>query len=1147
MAAPVVYEGVRNTAGDGGGLFDGQSFWFSSAVPQRKWLIENAIANGATVVQLEKQAEVLIVDHARKNAPVGAHSYKYIEQSMRKGTLEDLADHVVGPVSRTDRPVGSTTTMPKGTRSRYTEEEDQLLWNWVKPFENRGGYTAGNEIYKQLETARGNGRHTYQSWRDRWLKYVKFQDKQITENVYAGDAENEDHAGWQPTPQATPKRRRLESAQVPTPSPRRTDVAASPPAGPSSQTRPQAGPSSTVDAETIRAREVLQRKFGRILPTSPSSLNVRHGEQVAVRQSPQRATQSKHVRVQRQQAGLGTHILEVEISGEPDAAQSSQPNPEPSQSDGPTQGAQVILEEFTDEEYELLMKAADHITSVGEGTDDDSWNKMAENYPSHSARTWREFWEEKVKPDYEKQTKLQVKKEQVPQEEEVDEQDTRQEVAEERTDGVLGASARREKSHAQSLSEGEIDERLDDAVAAKKNDKTAQEEHADDGLDSLFESQASSSSSDTEPYACKWLGCDARPPNMKLLTLHIPNAHMPTPKVVADEGGWMCRWDGCPGFRIDEYGKKIAFDLQTREEWVKHYIDEHLKFVNRKYGPGPAIDEINKARHESRFVERLVQLKDRESESESEVEEEEDFVVSDPEQPPVQELAESEAEESEEAEETQSSSESSAMRTRKENTEVVDLTSDDDSRDSSHAPRRSQRLKKVPRRPPIKDLGFSYVDKAVGSSPPPPTLDTPGKDMDIRKSPIFQPLSPSSSKPPEPNEARKRSASKGTNSQESNPDKAVDTEVIEEQLERNEQSAVMSSPRKRSREPEPSASRQESPELPAATAFESRAKRKKQRHDGDESMEIPSTPEHRTILGELLDDEDDDEDQSMLNGSPTPRPRQRSGFGSAGRSPTRRANLSQVKDMDLTSPLHISMVSDPDVEIAPSPSMRSASTRQEDLSSEPDLHFETAPNTMTLWGTAPSEEIEEDDPEDDEFETAPEPKGKGRERLDTQSLFARSIPDIDGDEEDLFALPEPEGGWPDDIEEDTLGGPLKELPIPTSYQAPADDDSEYDDDDASSIASIRGFVAEQCEDDPMLDQATLLRAIQATSGINKKLILDTHNFLLSTKSLPQHTRGCWSERDDRAVRRRERGELRRVTEKHGREAVERRKEWLGVE
>jgi TRF2-interacting telomeric protein/Rap1 - C terminal domain/Rap1 Myb domain len=1142
MAAPVVYEGVRNTAGDGGGLFEGQSLWFSSAVPQRKWFIEKAIANGATVVQLEKQADVLIVDHARKNAPVGTHSYRYIEQSIKNGTLEDLADHVVGPASRTDRPVGSTTTMSKGTRSRYTEEEDQLLWNWVKPFEDRGEHTAGNEIYKQLETARGNGRHTYQSWRDRWLKYVKFQDKQITENVYAGDVEDEDNAGGQPTRQATPRRRRLDSAQVPTPSPRRTAVAASQPAGPSDQTRPQAGLSSTVDAETMRAREALQRKFGRILPTSPSSLNARYWEQVPVHQSPHRAAQSGPVRIQRQQAGLGTHIPEVQSSGELEAAQSALLNLVPSQSDRPTQGLQVTLEEFTDEEYELLMNAADHITSVGEGIDDDSWKKMAENYPSHSATAWREFWEEKVKPDYGKQKELQIKKEQVSQEENFDEQDTQQDVTEERTEGVLGASAGREESHSQSLSEGEINERLDDPVAAKKNDKTAQEAHENDGLDSLFESQASSSSSYSEPYACKWLGCDVRLPNMKFLILHIPNAHKPTLKVVADEGGWMCRWDGCPGFKIDEYGNKIAFDLQTREEWVKHYIDEHLTFVNRKYGPGPTIDEVNKGRRESRNEETLVQLKNRESESESEseVEEEEGFVVSDQKQPPVQEPGELEAEESEEAEVTQSS-ESSAIRKRKGNAEVVDLTIDDDSRD------RSQRLKKVPRRPPIKDLGFSYVDKAVGSSPPPPMQETPGKDMDTRKSPRFQPLSPSSSKPVEPNEARKRSASKGTNSQESNPDKAVDIEVIEEQPEEIEQSAMISSPRKRSREPEPPASPQESPELPVATAFGSRAKRTKQRHDDDQSMEIPSTPEHRTILGELLDDENDDEDLSMLNGSPTPRPRQRSGFGIAGRTPTRRANLSQDEDMDLTSPLHISMVSDPDVEIAPSPSVLSASTRQEDLTPEPDLHFETAPNTMTLWGTAPSEEIEDDDLEDDEFETAPEPKAKGRERLDTQSLFARSVPDIDDDEGDPFALPEPEGGWPDDIEEDTLGGPLKELPIPTSYQAQADDDSEEDDDDVSSIASICDFVAEQCEDDPMLDQATLLRAIQATSGINKKLILDTYDFLLSAKSLPQNTRGCWSERDDQALRGRERVELRRVGEKHGREAMERRREWLGIE
>ena len=285
--AAVVYEGVGNTTGDAGKLFEGQSFWFSSAVPQRKWLIENAIANGATIVPLEKQADVLIVDHTRKNAPVGTHSYTYIEQSIRNGTLDDLANHVVGPTKSTDRPVGSMTTASKGSRSKFTEAEDQLLWNFVKPYENAGGATGGNEIYKQLEDAHGTGRHTFQSWRDRWLKHVRFQNRQITESVYAGDAD--DDGGRQAAPAASPRRHLPIPAQSPASSVRRTTETTDPQPCLSPQTRTTAEFGDAKDKQVTIARDSLQRKLGRLLPSSQTSLSARHWEPVPRPQRSQRA------------------------------------------------------------------------------------------------------------------------------------------------------------------------------------------------------------------------------------------------------------------------------------------------------------------------------------------------------------------------------------------------------------------------------------------------------------------------------------------------------------------------------------------------------------------------------------------------------------------------------------------------------------------------------------------------------------------------------------------------------------------------------------------------------------------------------------------------------------------------------------------
>ena len=98
-------------------------------------------ANGGEVLPLEKQADVKIVDHARKEALPGtyvapvsnwshwglgsdlinnySHSYTFIEKSLRNGDLEDLEDHRVGASEGTVRSVGSIMQPAKGTRNKY--------------------------------------------------------------------------------------------------------------------------------------------------------------------------------------------------------------------------------------------------------------------------------------------------------------------------------------------------------------------------------------------------------------------------------------------------------------------------------------------------------------------------------------------------------------------------------------------------------------------------------------------------------------------------------------------------------------------------------------------------------------------------------------------------------------------------------------------------------------------------------------------------------------------------------------------------------------------------------------------------------------------------------------------------------------------
>lgn len=79
------------------------------------------------------------------------YSYRYIEDSVRNGTLEDLEKHAVGPPIGTLRQVGSTIQPSRSSRTKFTSDDDRILVNWVVGIEQSGGATSGNEIYKQLE------------------------------------------------------------------------------------------------------------------------------------------------------------------------------------------------------------------------------------------------------------------------------------------------------------------------------------------------------------------------------------------------------------------------------------------------------------------------------------------------------------------------------------------------------------------------------------------------------------------------------------------------------------------------------------------------------------------------------------------------------------------------------------------------------------------------------------------------------------------------------------------------------------------------------------------------------------------------------------------------------------------------------------
>lgn len=78
---------------------------------------------------------------------ISRHSYTFIEKSVRNGRLEDPEDHRAG---QRVRPVGAVGIPARSSRTPFTLQDDQILWDWVQPYERRGDQIAGNLIYQQL-------------------------------------------------------------------------------------------------------------------------------------------------------------------------------------------------------------------------------------------------------------------------------------------------------------------------------------------------------------------------------------------------------------------------------------------------------------------------------------------------------------------------------------------------------------------------------------------------------------------------------------------------------------------------------------------------------------------------------------------------------------------------------------------------------------------------------------------------------------------------------------------------------------------------------------------------------------------------------------------------------------------------------------
>ncbi|KAI0477582.1 hypothetical protein GGR56DRAFT_637928 [Xylariaceae sp. FL0804] len=170
MSASIVYEGVAAQNGGGGDLFSGLNFWIAQRVPSRHDCILNIQNNGGTVVPLERNADMLIADSSRADAPVGSYSYHLIRDALRDGSLDKKETYRCKAPSQPAAPI-SNSAQPKATRSRFTKDDDEMLLKFVTEQFQKGEGLNGNKIYVDL--AEKHPHHTMHSWRDRWLKKLR--------------------------------------------------------------------------------------------------------------------------------------------------------------------------------------------------------------------------------------------------------------------------------------------------------------------------------------------------------------------------------------------------------------------------------------------------------------------------------------------------------------------------------------------------------------------------------------------------------------------------------------------------------------------------------------------------------------------------------------------------------------------------------------------------------------------------------------------------------------------------------------------------------------------------------------------------------------------------------------------------------------
>ncbi|ORY05778.1 hypothetical protein K493DRAFT_296338 [Basidiobolus meristosporus CBS 931.73] len=136
------------------------SFYVPAGVKKGE-LVELITKHGGKVVRDEKAADVVLWEKTFHN-DTGSQifSKNFIYDSVKSGKLQENLKYAIKQTPRKPK------ALKKG-RTTFTSSDDRVLLDLVS---KNPDSAHGNKIYKELEAK--NRRHTWQSWRDRYIKFL---------------------------------------------------------------------------------------------------------------------------------------------------------------------------------------------------------------------------------------------------------------------------------------------------------------------------------------------------------------------------------------------------------------------------------------------------------------------------------------------------------------------------------------------------------------------------------------------------------------------------------------------------------------------------------------------------------------------------------------------------------------------------------------------------------------------------------------------------------------------------------------------------------------------------------------------------------------------------------------------------------------